>query len=36
VSFWENYYEETYAVVVDYLRDDGALSGEGARFEDGC
>jgi hypothetical protein len=35
VSFWENY-EETHAVVVDYLWDDGALqvSGEGARFED--
>ena len=31
--------EETYAVVVDDLRDDGDLSGEGARFkfeEDDC
>jgi hypothetical protein len=33
VSFWEHS-EETYAVVVDDLRDDGDLSGEGARFEE--
>jgi hypothetical protein len=33
VSFWEHS-EETYAVVVNDLRDDGDLSGEGARFEE--
>jgi hypothetical protein len=36
VTFWEHS-EETYAVVVDHLRDDGNLAGEGARFEeDNC
>jgi hypothetical protein len=29
VSFWEHF-EETYAVVVNDLRDDSDLSGEGA------
>jgi hypothetical protein len=33
VSFWEHS-EETYAVVVNDLRDDSDLSGEGARFEE--
>jgi hypothetical protein len=33
VSFCEHY-EETYAVVVDDVRDDSDLSGEGARFEE--
>jgi hypothetical protein len=36
VSFWEHS-EETYAVVVDDLRNDGDLSREGATFdEDNC
>jgi hypothetical protein len=36
VSFWEHS-EGTYAVVVNDLRDDSDLSGEGARFdEDDC
>ena len=33
MSFCEHF-GETYAVVVDDLRDDGDLSGEGARFEE--
>jgi hypothetical protein len=29
-------YEETYAVVVDDLRDDGDLTGKRSRFEEDC